>query len=282
MLIPLNDFVFKKIFGEKKDRHLLIGLLSAILNEKITNITIMGETLERSMREDKLGKLDVKAELPFGEKLNIEVQLKDEYNMVKRTLFYWSKLYTEDFQVGGKYRDLTKTITINIVNFSFLKEPYYHNVFHLKNDNTNNILTKNMEIHFIEMPKFRGADPDITNPLDRWLLFLDEKTPQKSLKEVTKMDPLIKKAEKKLNILRHDPKAREQYESWAKLLSDHVSALDTAERKGEKRGEKRGEERGIEKGKLEVAASLLKSGMSYEQIAEITGITVEKIKKMVQ
>ncbi|MBP3040427.1 Rpn family recombination-promoting nuclease/putative transposase [Bacillaceae bacterium Marseille-Q3522] len=103
-LKPLNDFAFKKIFGEKKDRHLLIGLLSTIIKEEISELTILGETLERSYIKDKMGKLDIKAELSSGEKVNIEVQLKDEYNMIKRTLFYWSKLYTEGFKAGGDYK----------------------------------------------------------------------------------------------------------------------------------------------------------------------------------
>ncbi|MBP3040426.1 Rpn family recombination-promoting nuclease/putative transposase [Bacillaceae bacterium Marseille-Q3522] len=172
-------------------------------------------------------------------------------------------------------KQLTKTITINIINFTILKEPYYHHVFYLKDAISNHILTKNQEIHFIEMEKFRDAHPNLENPLDRWLLFLDENTPTETMKEVTRMDPLIKEAEEKMEILKHDPQAKEQYESWAKLLSDYVSALGSAERKGKEEGR----QEGIEEGKLEVAVSLLRTGMPYDLIAKVTGIPLEKIKK---
>ncbi|WP_461207932.1 PD-(D/E)XK nuclease family transposase, partial [Clostridium sp. DL1XJH146] len=39
--------------------------------------------------------------------------------MIKRTLFYWSKLYTSKIKSGSKYSSLTKTITINILNFNY-------------------------------------------------------------------------------------------------------------------------------------------------------------------
>ncbi|MBP3041345.1 hypothetical protein J9303_17925 [Bacillaceae bacterium Marseille-Q3522] len=49
------------------------------------------------------------------------------------------------------------------------------------------------------------------------------------------MDSVIEEAKRMLDTYRDDRQARDRYESWFKLLSDHVSALDTAERKGEKK-----------------------------------------------
>ena len=40
---------------------------------------------------------------------NIEIQLKDEYNMIKRSLYYWSKLYEGQLENGDNYQKLSRT-----------------------------------------------------------------------------------------------------------------------------------------------------------------------------
>lgn len=67
-LNPLNDFLFKKLFGDENDNELLIGLLNAILKIDIVNITIENEKLNRFKKEEKLGVLDIKAKMANGEK----------------------------------------------------------------------------------------------------------------------------------------------------------------------------------------------------------------------
>jgi predicted transposase/invertase (TIGR01784 family) len=61
--------------------------------------------------------LDVLAVLHDGTKVNIEVQLGNEYNMDRRSLFYWSKVYTESLKDGQNYRELPNVIAINIVDW---------------------------------------------------------------------------------------------------------------------------------------------------------------------
>lgn len=56
--------------------------------------------------------------------------------MGKQTLYYWAKLYEQQMQEGGEYRDLKKTITINILDFNVVANYQYHNTFHLLEDKT--------------------------------------------------------------------------------------------------------------------------------------------------
>lgn len=51
--------------------------------------------LEKDRPDDKLGILDIRARKMSGVQTNIEIQIVNQYNMDKRTLFHWSKLYTE-------------------------------------------------------------------------------------------------------------------------------------------------------------------------------------------
>ncbi len=87
-----NDFIFKRIFGDQDNSEILKSFLEAILHEKIEKIEMMKDArLGQEHMDDKLGILDIKAEFNNNIKVNIEIQLINQYNMIKRTLFYWSK-----------------------------------------------------------------------------------------------------------------------------------------------------------------------------------------------
>ncbi|MGL5752542.1 MAG: Rpn family recombination-promoting nuclease/putative transposase, partial [Paraclostridium sp.] len=93
LLDPKIDFVFKNIFGLDKNEQILISFLNATLKPKhlITSLKVKNTDLEKSFLDDKFSRLDIKATTNNKEIINIEIQLKNEYNMVKRSLYYWSK-----------------------------------------------------------------------------------------------------------------------------------------------------------------------------------------------
>ncbi|MBY0145175.1 Rpn family recombination-promoting nuclease/putative transposase [Neobacillus niacini] len=273
-LNPLNDFLFKKLFGDENDNELLIGLLNAILKIDIVNITIENEKLNRFKKEEKLGVLDIKAKMTNGEKINIEVQLLNQKNMIPRTLFYWSKLFVEDFESGCLYRELKKTVTINILGFKLeeLRNESFHSTYKIGEARSKNNLTDLLEIHFIEFPKFEEITYDLNNPLHCWLLFLKEDLPESILKEVLMMD-VISKAEEKLTMLSADPETRKEYERRARALSDERSRLEDARESGI--------EKGIEKGILSVIKGLILKGMTLDEAAKLTPYSAEELSRMI-
>lgn len=52
--------------------------------------------------------------------INVEIQLINQYNMIKRTIFYTSKMILSQLQKGEDYPSLNSIITINILNFNYL------------------------------------------------------------------------------------------------------------------------------------------------------------------
>ena len=220
-LNPLEDFVFKKLMGEEESKEHLIAFLNAILNpddqKKLVSLTIVNnKELTKEMIKDKTGRLDVRAKTADGMQVNIEVQLTDQKNMDKRTIFYWGKLFLEGIKEGEVYNDLSKVITINILNFDYLGLEDFHTTYHLWEDHHKDyMLTDMIEIHFIEMPKFLGLkNKDIKgNSLHRWLTFFDRSLPSEALEELMEMDQAIKSAEKKLEYLSSDPEFVEFYKA---------------------------------------------------------------------
>jgi predicted transposase/invertase (TIGR01784 family) len=179
-LNPLNDYLFLKLMGEEGDEEECLAFLNAVLGAKskkpVRLIKILeNETFTAEVIGDKTSILDVRVETDTGEKINIEVQLKNFHNMEKRTLLHWGREFTKGISAGDDYKDLPKVITINIVNFDNIKLDDFHTCFHLwEDDHHDYLLTDVLEIHFINMVKFRKFKSKgiINNPLKGGLHFL--------------------------------------------------------------------------------------------------------------
>ncbi|WP_135546830.1 Rpn family recombination-promoting nuclease/putative transposase [Paenibacillus cymbidii] len=274
-LKPKNDFVFGKLFGEPDSRDSLKALLNAILRqdgrEPIAEIVVIeNRTLDRWRPEDKLGSLDILAELASGEQVNVEMQVANPYNMIPRTIFYAAKLFTRSIKAGQDYEVLRKTIAINLLNFRLLaSSDRFHHTFHLRDDVTPHaLLTDVMELHFIEFPKFEQTPKDKRNPLHRWLMFMDDQLGEDELKELMAMDSMIEKTEARLEQLSDDPLARELAEARERAIRDWNSSMAGSRKEGR------------EEGKTEIAVKLLKSGMNHDFVAEMTGLTLEQIGRL--
>lgn len=267
-----NDFIFKKIFGDDKNKDILINFLNAVLelegNDRLQDLELIDSfSLERESMADKHGILDIRAITEKKEQINIEIQLINQYNMEKRTLFYWSKIYTQQLREGQPFNELKKAITINILDFNYINDIKYSTVFHLWEDNNKECkLTDVMEIRFIELPKFRSKKPDLNKPLDRWMLFIED-SPEEVLEMAMKEEPAIAKAETILEKLGSFDEIRRYYEAREMAIHDEITRLTGARAEGETNAAK------------SIAMKLL--GLLDDQtIAEKTGLTVQQIEEI--
>lgn len=280
-----NDFIFQKIFGQNEHKDILISFLNAVLEledeKKLQDLEILENTkLKRDGPDDKLGILDIRAKTLAGEQINIEVQLVNQLNMDKRTLFYWSKMFVEQLKEGQPFRNLKKTITINILDFDYTKLDSYNTVFHLWEDRYKDCkLTDVLEVRFIELPKFRTANFDLSKPLDRWLIFIDE--PQgEALEMAIKAEPTIAKAEEILTYLGSLDEIKRYYDAREMAIHDEISRIVDAKEEGLEEGLKKGREEGLRQSKLEIAKSMLDANMPTEQISKLTGLSTDEIEKL--
>lgn len=270
-LKPLNDFIFKKLFGEKGDEKILLSFLNAILKrthkEKLIDVKIIeNKELSKELINDKTGRIDVRAVTTKGEQIDIEVQLTDQGNMDKRTLFYWGKLYLEGIKKGEDYEKLSKVITINLLDFDFLDTKSYHSSFHLWEDIERTLLTDLVEIHFIELPKFRRIENKNYNEeeLHRWLTFLEKDISTELLIKLINMEPAIKMAEEKLEYLSSNPETIALYKAREESLHERANMINTAEKRNS----------------IKIAKNLLSLGIDKNIIVESTGLSLDEINKL--
>lgn len=265
ILDPKIDFVFKNIFGSSKHPKILISFLNSVLKPEkpIVKVEIKNTDIEKHFVEDKFSRLDVKAETSNNEIINVEIQLKNEYNMIKRSLYYWSKLYEEQLSEGEDYSELKRTVCINILNFKYLKNDRFHNGYRLKEIQTHEELSDVLEIHFIEIPKLDDSS-DEKDMLVAWTEFLKNPESEK-VRNLEMTVEEIREAKDELIRLSNDDKQRQIYEMRSKILKDKISALNKAKREG------------IEEGKIEIAKNL-KGLLDDEIIAEKTGLDIDVIR----
>ena len=276
LLNPKVDFIFKKIFGSENHPNILISFLNAVMKpvDKIVSVVINNTEITKDFLEDKFSRLDVKATTNKGEIINIEIQIKNEYNMIKRSLYYWSKLYEEQLSEGDKYETLSRTVCINILDFKYLDNDRFHNGYRLKEIETNEELTDIQEIHFIEIPKLQDLDDDenidTIDMLTAWVEFL--KDPESNVvRRLEFSNEEIKEAKDELYRLSRDKKELELYNLREKSFYDKISALYNAEKKGREEGKL------VER--INIAKNLL-DVLDNETISLKTGLSLEEIEKL--
>jgi len=271
---PLNDFLFFKVMGEKGDEVQLLAFVNAVLGktevDRFTSIEILEDKkLTPDFIGGKTSILDVRAVLHGKKRVNVEVQLRDQHNMDRRSLFYLSREYTRWLKEGEDYIELPDIIGINIVNFDFPPTRHYHSSFHLREDAERDIiLTNALEIHYINMVKYRKqGSENLNDPLYRWLVWFDKNSPPELVEEVVKMDSAIQLAAERMLNLTVDEDVITAYNRMFMASCDRTSEINFALSKGREEGREEGRREGREEGQ-QYFLELLNQGLTIEEIKQ--------------
>ena len=265
-LLPLtDDYIFKRVFAYKGNESVLKDFLEALLKIEIKGIKITNPEIIPYEKGEKRGLLDIKAEINDGTMLDVEMQMKNERNTEERATEYMGKMISEQLQVGEDYQNLKKSIVIFITNYNFLKRNSYHSVGRMKFDKTiedeyvnmgyeieDEVASKYIEVHYIELPKFKKKELSKFTKLDQWMCIFTQNKEGIMLAE--KENKEIKRAINTLDFLSKDPKERERHNSivmaeYNRLVSEHNFFED---------GKKEGRIEGKREEKLEIAKEMLK------------------------
>lgn len=268
-----NDIIFKAFFSRKGNEEFLIDFLEALLNIKIKEIKVKEEVnIEQLSVEEKGGRLDLQAKLNDGIIVNIELQMKNHFNIEERTTFYSSKVISRETKRGSNYNDISKVIMINILGYNLLEfEEYISETMIVLEKHRDYEMLDGIKWYFIELPKFRKQNPDMNEKINQWLGFIDDWN-MEAVKMAESKNDTLRKARKEMEYLTGDAAIRRMAELREKWEMDYESGIDCAE--------KRGIRKGIENEKIEIAKKLIEKGMTISEIIEITGLSEEIIEKL--
>lgn len=309
ILTPKTDYVFTRLFSKKGNESMLINFLESILKTKINNIQVIQEArLARTSEENKYGRLDLKVTLDTGTIINVEMQMNNTDDIERRSAFYASKIISEQLKKTEKYNQINDVIIINILNYEFLDVEEYHSqtVTVLKNHRDYE-MNSPLTYHYIELPKFRRAEPDMENTLYQWLIFLDNKN-KEMVEMAVKKNKEIEKANEEWEYLTGDEEIKRLEYLELKAALDFNSRLDyetklaverelpkAVEKELKKRTEELRErvkeevrekvteqvrEQGEKNKAIEIAKEMLKAKVPKEEIAKYTKLSEEEINKI--
>ena len=302
-----NDYAFKRSLGSEENIPFLQDLLECILDftpQQVLGLEFMDKELTKEEFSDKTGILDVKLKLTDGTVIDIEIQASWNASFVKRTLFYWAKMYTADFKAGESYDKLHRCIAINIIADGFKLNDAIHSEYLLQEKETHTMLTDVLEVHFLDLQaakraKAEGNAKGKRGQLINWLRFIGA-TDKKERAMIATTSPVLQMLNEKIDILTLSPIERKLYESRMKLKSDITTISETQFSAGVERGKSlglaegkslglaegkslglaEGEVRGSRQKALETARILKQFGDPVQKIVQATGLTIQEVETL--
>ena len=263
IMLPTVDFCFKELMQNENVRK---GIIAAILNKRpdeIVNTELLPTILRKDSEDDKYGILDVRVQLDNEVQIDFEMQVVYYDFWANRTIYYLSKMYTEQIREGDSYDRLQKCIQVSILaHVLFQEDDECYRRISFCDVKTGKEYTDLMEMHILELPKLPPEQKSETD-LMQWMRFLNGKR-REDFEKMAKKNSCFEEAYKELDKLSADEKKRLEYEARQKAIRDRDILIKTGENRGRK----------------EIILSMIEAGLPLEQIAEITKETLETIQEL--
>ena len=288
------DWAMKRLLRDKANFSVLEGLLTTLLNEKITINKLLESESNQEDEYDKQNRVDLLAENDKGELFIIEVQNNTEYAYFQRMLFGTSKLITEYINRGQGYDHIRKIYSVNIVYFNLGNgtDVVYHgktefrgihngellNLTPFQRQKFNVTAVSNLypEYYILKVNDFNKWSKV---PLEQWIYFLNTGDIPSDATA-----PGLKEAREKLRLERMskaEPNAYYRHLDNVVILRDNiVTARDEERLEGRAEGRTEGINIDARKTKADIAKQMKMDGMPMEIIMKYTGFTQDEIEKL--
>jgi predicted transposase/invertase (TIGR01784 family) len=268
-LDPTLDIVFWMLFGEERNRALLISLLNAVLRPivPIEEVEVLHAQPERASVDDKSIALDVRVRLVNREQIDVEMQSQWREAQRERGLYYWARLYSGQLNRGQDYASLRRCVVVAITNYTELEEPRFHSIFRLRSDHSSAVLSDHLELHYVQLPHLAEAlEQNDEHALVLWGKFFAAVNDEE-LERLADESPMLKQAKDALDRLSDDPKARERAEMREMALLSYEMQLTAAREAALARGLAEGKAEGLAEGKAEGLAEGKAEGLAEAVLA---------------
>ena len=290
----LTDFGFKRIFGTKPNKDLLINFLNSLFEgfQVIKDVKYLNSEHVGDVYAERKAIFDVYCENENGEKFIVEMQNAYQKYFKDRSLFYSTFPIREQAPKGADWNfKLDHVYTVALLNFdlseeAFDKDDINHDVG-LLDKKTHKVFNDKLSFKYVEIAKFDKTEDELVTLYDKWLYVL------KNLSRLDKRPAALKeKIFSKLfgeaEIAKFTPTELKEYEDSLKAYRDVKNSIDTALEKGreEGRAEGRAEGRveGREEGKnlkaIQIAKKMLAAGMDIDTIINMTDLSKSEIGKL--
>jgi len=299
---PFTDFGFKKLFGTEPNKDLLIDFLNQLLqNETGKIIELNYLPLEQLGQNEDARKaiFDIYCESETGEKFIVELQKAKQNYFKDRSVYYSTFPIQQQAEKGDWNFKLNSVYTIGILDFIFEEDKDDTDVFHhevqLFDKNTQKVFFDKLTYIYLEMPKFTKTEAELETHYDKWLYIL-KNLPDLTNRPTKLQEKIFQKLFEQAEIANYSDIEYQAYEHSLKIYRDLKNSIDTAFDEGKAEGLEEGLVKGIEQGltkgleqglakgelkaNLQTAHNLKQMGISAENIAQATGLSLKQIEEL--
>ena len=293
------DWAAKYMLRNKADFAIFEGLISVLVGEKVTIVELMESESNKTSKDDKYNRVDIKAKNSQGEIILVEIQQTRELDYLQRMIYGVAKTITEHMGSGQAYKNVKKVYSINIVYFDLGEgaDYLYHGQTTLIGVHTNDELRlsahERENLNVLEpkdvFPEYfiirvNGFNQMAVTPLEEWMQYLKDEY----IKPDTTVPGLIE-ARDRLEYLRMTPEEQREYDYYldtlvrdtdvmnTKLLEARIEGREQGRAEGREQGRAEGRDEGRAEGISNVTRKMKSKGMPATEIAEITSLTIEEI-----
>ena len=232
LMKPKIDYAFKEIMMNEKAR---VGFLSAILNLNpldIKQTQILNTNLRKVHENDKQGILDVRMLMNNNTEIDIEIQLSPLTVWADRSLFYLSKIYTEQIEAGQNYTVFKKCVSISILDFKLFQDTEeFYSRFHILEDTRHTLYTDKMEFHVLELPKLPKQLKQDASAVLLWAKFINAES-KEEFDMLASKNEYINSAYEQLQVISQDKQKQMEYTARQKAILDYNQGMLEAEQRG--------------------------------------------------
>jgi predicted transposase/invertase (TIGR01784 family) len=281
---PKTDFAFKKIFGSEQSHGILVSFLNGILyagESIIDDLEILNPYQTPRIRGVKDTYLDVKAKLSGGQTVIIEMQVLNIEGFEKRILYNAAKAYSIQLSQGDQYKSLNPVIALTITDFEMFSDvDSVISRFVLKEkDYLVDYPICDLELVFVELPKFQKTLAQIDTLTEKWMYFLQHTRDLESIPETMGNVPEIRQAFEVANQANLNRDELEELEHQLIFIQDQRNAIALASRQALEKGREEGKEEGALSMQKTIAINLL-STLDNATIAQMTGLSLAEVEAL--
>lgn len=286
----INDYFFKSLMGNEKRSALTLRFLNLILNrtgnDEFKTVQFLNSENDPLTQDKKLSILDIKASVDDISFVDIEVQVARQNYMAKRSMYYLSRMYSEQMVKNQNYDELKPVIGINLLDFNLFKPkeiPAWHNFANFTLHGTSKIISDSISLHFLELPKLKYSDIKKVKRLEAWGAYFSGCS-ESELEVLSMNEPLLKDALSYEHAFANNNGEYIKYRQREDAIREETTKMLMAEKRGIKQGIRQGIRQGMEQGRLNAAKQIvingLNKGYDLHIISDITGLSISDIEKI--
>ncbi|WP_028329044.1 Rpn family recombination-promoting nuclease/putative transposase [Brachyspira alvinipulli] len=288
----LNDYFVRYLFSSPDSNLILLDFINSIMLDSnmktFRSVEILTPSPKAGSRlnykenyQDKETIADVKCITQNGTVVIIEIQLQGNSRFPERILYYWASNYSKLLKHGEKYDALTPVISINLLNFNLDDNNSINSCYMIYDTNNKRLLTDHLQIHIIELKKFKYniLQPD----LNCWLKFFTMKEKDNKgeiMSDLVKEKPIMEEVQKRYNNFIKDRLMMNEYDKREAYLYGNQIMLEEERRLGIKEGLEKGIEQGERNKAISMAKNMKKDKLDFNTISKYTGLSIQEIEKL--